>query len=94
MSKLKVVWTSQFKKDYKAAMKSHLDTDLLDDVIRRLSNLEELDPKYKDHALSGNWKSFRECHIKPDWLLIYKIDGDRLILTLARTGSHSGLLGK
>lgn len=94
MSKLKVVWTSQFKKDYKAAMKSHLDMDLLDDVIRSLANQEELDPKYKGHSLSGNWKSFMECHIRPDWLLIYKIANDKLILTLARTGSHSNLFGK
>lgn len=94
MSKLKVVWTSQFKKDYKAAMKSHLNMDLLDDVIRSLANQEELDPKYKGHPLSGNWKSFMECHIRPDWLLIYKIANDELILTLARTGSHSNLFGK
>ncbi len=94
MSKLKVVWTSQFKKDYKAAMKSHLDMGLLDDVIRSLTNQEELDPKYKDHPLSGNWKSFMKCHIRPDWLLIYKIANDKLILTLARTGSHSNLFGK
>ena len=94
MSKLKVVWTSQFKKDYKAAMKSHLDMDLLDDVIRSLANQEELDPKYKGHPLSGNWKSFMKCHIRPDWLLIYKIANDKLILTLARTGSHNNLFGK
>ena len=94
MSRLKVVWTSQFKKDYKAAMKSHLDMDLLDGVIMSLANREELDPKYKDHSLSGNWKSFMECHIKPDWLLIYRIENDKLILTLARTGSHSNLFGK
>lgn len=94
MSSLKVVWTPQFKKDYKVAMKSHLDMDLLDGIIKNLSDRAELDPKYKDHPLSGNWKSFRECHIKPDWLLIYKIEGDRLILTLVRTGSHSNLFGK
>lgn len=94
MSRLKVVWTSQFKKDYKVAMKSHLDTDLLDGIIKSLSEEAELDPKHKDQPLSGNWKSFRECHIKPDWLLIYKIEGDRLILTLVRTGSHSNLFGK
>lgn len=75
-------------------MKSHLDMDLLDGIIKNLSDQAELDPKYKDHPLSGNWKSFRECHIKPDWLLIYKIEGDRLILTLVRTGSHSNLFGK
>lgn len=75
-------------------MKSHLDMDLLDGIIKNLSDQAELDPKYKDHPLSGNWKSFRECHIKPDWLLIYKIEGDRLILTLVRTGSHSNSFGK
>lgn len=75
-------------------MKSHLDMDLLDDVIRSLANQEELDPKYKGHPLSGNWKSFMECHIRPDWLLIYKIANDKLILTLARTGSPSNLFGK
>ena len=68
--------------------------DLLDDVIRSLANQEELDPKYKGHPLSGNWKSFMECHIRPDWFLIYKIANDKLILTLARTGSHSNLSGK
>ena len=75
-------------------MKSYLDMDLLDDVIRSLANQEELDPKYKGHPLSGNWKSFMECHIRPAWLLIYKIANDKLILTLARTGSHSNLFGK
>ena len=80
-------------------MKSHLDMDLLDDVIRSLANQEELDPKYKGHPLSGNWKSFMEWlrmrwNIRPDWLLIYKIANDKLILTLARTGSHSNLFGK
>ena len=75
-------------------MKSHLNMDLLDDVIRSLANQEELDPKYKGHPLSENWKSFMECHIRPDWLLIYKIANDKLILTLARTGSHSNLFGK
>lgn len=94
MSKLEVVWTNQFKKDYKTAVKRNLDTDLLDEVIRKLANLEPLAEKYKDHNLSGNWQSFRECHIKPDWLLIYKIDNGKLILTLARTGSLSDLLSK
>lgn len=94
MSKLRVLWTNQFKKDYKAAIKSHFDIDLLDEVIRKLSNLEVLDDKYKDHYLSGNWCTFKECHIKPDFLLIYKIENDKLILTLARTGTHSDLFKK
>ena len=94
MSKLKVVWTSQFKKDYKAAMKSRLDMDLLDVIIASLAKREALDPKYKNHPLFGNWKSFMECHIKPDWLLIYKIENEKLVLTLVRTGSHGNLFGK
>ncbi len=94
MSKLVVLWTNQFKKDYKSAIKRNLDIDLLDDVIESLANLEPLDAKYKDHSLSGNWQSFRECHIKPDWLLIYKIDNGKLVLTLARTGSHNNLFKK
>ncbi len=89
-----VVWTSQFKKDCKNAIKRNLNIDLLDDLIRDLANDKALDPKFKDHLLSGNWKSFRECHIMPDLLPIYKIENDRLILTLARTGSHSDLFKK
>ncbi len=79
---------------YKAAIKSHLDMDLLDNIILSLANQEELDSKYKNHTLSGNRKSFMECHIKPNWLLIYKIENDKLILTLSKTGSHSNLFGK
>lgn len=94
ISKLEVIWTNQFKKDYKAAIKRHLEINLLNDVIRKLSNLEPLEDKYKDHTFFGNFHSFKECHIKPDWLLIYKIDNNKLILTLTRTGSHSDLFGK
>lgn len=89
--KLTIIWTTQFKKDYKIAIKRNLDIDLLDEIIRHLSNGEVLDEKYKDHPLSGNWQSFRECHIQPNWLLIYKIENAKLILTLSRTGSHSDL---
>lgn len=92
--KLEIVWTNQFKRDYKLAIKRHLDIDLLDNVIRCLSNGEPLPEKHKDHALTGNWVGHRECHILPNWLLIYRIDGDVLVLTLARTGSHSDLFGK
>ena len=63
----------------------------LDYVISKLANQEDLDEKYKDHALSGNYKDFRECHIKPDWLLIYSIDDEELELFLIRTGSHADL---
>ena len=86
--------TSQFKKDYKLAMKRGLKISLLDEVIALLSRGEELPEKYRDHALIGNWLGHRECHILPDWLLIYRIENDVLVLTLSRTGSHSDLLDR
>jgi len=89
---LKVTWTARFKKDYKLAMKRGLSINELDDVIRMLARGDELPEKYRDHLLTGNWKGHRECHIRPDWLLIYKIDDGLLILTLARTGTHSDLM--
>ena len=88
---LKVVWTSKFKKDYKLAVKRGLNIDLLDDAIRMIANNQPLPEDYCDHQLSGNWKGFRECHISPDWLLIYKIEKNILVLTLSRTGTHSDL---
>ena len=89
-----IIWTIQFKKDYKLALKRHLDINLLDDIIRALSQGKTLPEKNKDHALSGNWTGYRECHIQPDWLLIYRIDNDVLVLTLTRTGTHSNLFSK
>ena len=95
MSKhLDIVWTNQFKKDYKLAMKRHFDIDLLDEIIRKLASSEQLPEKNKDHALTGNLVGHRECHIQPDWLLVYRIENDLLILTLSRTGTHSDLFGK
>ncbi len=94
MTKYTVKFTSQFKKDYKLAIKRGLKIDLLDNVVRTLAAGEELPEKNKDHALTGNWLGHRECHILPDWLLIYCIEDDVLVLTLARTGTHSDLLGK
>lgn len=91
MNHLDIVWTNQFKKDYKQALKRHLDINLLDDIIRKLSRGEELPAKNKDHALTGSWVGHRECHIQPDWLLVYCIENDLLVLTLARTGTHSDL---
>ena len=87
----KIISTTQFKKDYKLAIKRNFNTSLLKKVIELLANGEELPPKYKDHILSGNYENYRECHIKPDWLLIYKINNNTLILTLFRTGTHSDL---
>ncbi len=96
MSKIKytVKTTSQFKKDYKLAMKRNLNISLLKEVVTLLSMGEKLPEKYRDHALTGNWVGHRECHISPDWLLIYRIENDILVLTLSRTGSHSDLLDK
>ena len=93
-SKYTVKPTSQFKKDYKLAMKRGLDISLLEDIIAKLALGESLPEKKRDHALSGNWNGYRECHILPDWLLIYKLEDNVLILTLARTGTHSNLFNK
>lgn len=91
---LQVIWTSRFKKDYKLAMKRGLNIDKIDDVIRMIAAGETLSEEYCDHQLSGNWKGYRECHIESDWLLIYRIENDILVLTLSRTGTHSDLFNK
>ena len=88
---LQVIWTPRFKRDYKLAMKRGKQMQRLDNVILKLAAGELLEEKYRDHALTGEWKDFRECHIAPDWLLIYAIRDDVLTLTLVRTGSHSDL---
>ena len=94
MKKYTIKPTTQFKKDYKLAKKRYLDLDLLKEIVDKLANGEPLDAKHKDHPLSNNWKGHRECHITSDWLLIYRYEDDVLILTLARTGTHSDLFGK
>ena len=71
---LNVEWTNVFKRDYKRALKRNLDISLLDDIIGKLSRREPLPPSNKDHPLRNNWLGFRECHIMPDWLLIYRKD--------------------
>ena len=86
-----VKFTIKFKKDYKNIIKQGYDIKRLKAVTASLAKGNSLEPKYKDHALAGNWLGFRECHIAPDWLLIYKIEKDILVLTLTRTGSHSDL---
>lgn len=86
-----VKFTTAFKKSYKLMKKRGLDISLLDDVVDKLRQGIPLEEKYKDHGLSGNYEGFRECHIKPDWLLIYLIENDILTLTLVDTGSHSDL---
>ena len=94
MSKYDVAWTGQFKKDYKLARKRNLKIELLDEIIRKLSRGEVLSQENIDHALSGNWSGYRECHVQPDWLLIYRIEEGLLILTLTRTGTHCELFCK
>ncbi|MDR2903858.1 MAG: type II toxin-antitoxin system YafQ family toxin [Clostridiales bacterium] len=86
--------SSKFKKDLKRASKRGYDISLLTTAIKLLADTGTLPEAYKDHALTGNWIGHRECHITPDWLLIYKIENDILVLTLTRTGTHSDLLEK
>lgn len=89
--KYDVQLTNQFKKDVKLAKKQGKDLEKLYVVIEALAEGKALEAKYRDHSLSGNYKSCRECHIEPDWLLIYEIIDDVLVLMLNRTGSHSEL---
>ena len=86
-----VDFTTQFKKDIKLAKKQGKDTEKIFEVVEKLANDEVLEAKYKDHSLTGDYKDCRECHIEPDWLLIYKKYESELILMLGRTGSHSDL---
>ncbi len=83
--------TNRFEKDIKQAQKRGKDLDKLFFVIEKLANGEPLEEKYRDHSLVGLYKGCRECHIEPDWLLVYEIFEDVLILSLARTGTHSDL---
>ena len=89
--KYEIKFSGQFKKDLKLAKKQGKNLDKLFDVVERLANGEVLEAKYRDHDLSGDYKGCRECHIDPDWLLIYEIFDDVLVLLLNRAGSHSEL---
>ena len=91
MTKYEIKNTTQFKKDYKLAKRRGLDISLLKSIVTKLANGESLDSKYRDHSLTGNWVGHRECHIQPDWLLVYRYEDDVLVLTLARTDTHSDL---
>lgn len=90
---LDVVLSNRFKKDLKTAAKRGYNLDLLDDVVGRLANREMLPERFRDHDLTGNYVGFRECHIQPDWLLVYRIHADELLLFLSRTGTHADLFG-
>ena len=86
--------TGRFKRDYKLLQKQQIfDREAFDYVINQLANDIPLEEKYRDHELRGNFEGARECHIKPDWLLIYAKDKEKLRLILMRTGSHSNLFG-
>lgn len=87
----KIRLTARFQKDVKRIRKRGYDMDLLADVVRQLAAGQTLPPKNHDHLLVGDYSGFHECHITPDWLLIYDIDGDELLLILSRTGIHSDL---
>lgn len=90
---LTIRYETTFKKDFKRVVRRGYDIRLLEKVIGILTDGDTLPEKYRDHALTGAYADCRECHITPDWLLIYKIADNALILYLTRTGSHSDLFG-
>ena len=86
-----IVFTGRMKRDVKLMKKRRKNMDLLVDVLDKLSKGASLPQSNKDHQLKGEWKNFRECHIEPDWLLIYRIDENELLLIATATGSHADL---
>lgn len=91
---LTIIYTTAFKKDFKRLEKQNKNLELLKPIIKNLSLGKDLESKYRDHQLIGNYKGKRECHISPDWLLIYEINNNESELILYRTGSHSELFKK
>ncbi len=91
MAKYELEQTAFFRRDLKRVIKRGYDINLLRETVTQLTEGITLPEKYKDHTLTGNWKGYRECHIQPDWLLVYKINKNKLILSLMRTGTHSDL---
>ena len=88
---LELKQTSQFRKDLRRMAKRGVNMELLDEVVLLLRERKPLPEKYEDHPLTGNWSGYRDCHIQPDWLLIYRVEENVLILSLTRTGTHSDL---
>lgn len=88
---LKVIPSNHFRKDLKLAKKRGLKIEKLAEVINTLASGETLAEKYRDHGLTGNYEGFRECHIEPDWLLIYRVESCGVELFLFRTGTHAAL---
>jgi len=88
---LEIILSNRFKKDLKIIKKRGYDLDLLDAIVNQLAAEEPLADKHHDHSLVGDYAGFRECHILPDWLLVYRIDAEAIFLLLSRTGTHSDL---
>lgn len=88
---LRLEMTNKFKRDYKLCKKRGLDMSMLSDIVDTLLKEEPLPERCGDHALTGNYEGFRECHIQPDWLLVYAMKREELVLTASRTGTHSDL---
>ena len=88
---LKIRSSNRFKRDLKAIAKRGLNLSLMEEVVDTLASQKQLDARYRDHSLTGDYTGFRECHIQPDWLLVYRIEEDELMLFLSRTGTHSDL---
>jgi mRNA interferase YafQ len=91
MNRYNLVLSNRFKKDLKLCVKRNLDISKMNTVVEMLLTGEKLPEIYQDHSLSGNWTRHRECHIQPDWLLVYHTEDAMLVLTLTRTGTHSDL---
>ena len=88
---LTIKYHTMFKKDFKRIKKRGYDISRLEKIVELLANEVPLPEQFKDHNLSGNYNGFRACHIAPDWLLIYQVNNNELVLVLSRTGSHSDL---
>lgn len=88
---LKIILTNKFQRDLKLIQKRGYNLSALKEVVDKLSNQETLPAKNHDHYLSGKYANYKECHISPDWLLIYRVFQDDLILILSRTGTHADL---
>jgi len=91
MNKYNLVLSNRFKKDLKQCVKRNLNISKMNDVVEMLLAGKLLPEKYQDHSIAGNWVGYRECHIQPNWLLLYHIEDDLLTLTLTRTGTHTDL---
>jgi mRNA interferase YafQ len=90
---LDIVFTRQYLKDLRLVRRRNLPRRELDEVVCMLAGEQIHAPRFRDHALKGDWSGYRECHIRPDWLLIYRIDRQRLTLVLTTTGTHSDIFG-